>query len=53
MIEDLIKAGADPHQADTMGRRALHYLLGAGPAGQPPNPTLSDDEMRIAYELLR
>jgi Ankyrin repeats (3 copies) len=53
MIEDLIRAGVDPHQADTMGRRALHYLLGVGPTGEPPNPALSDEDMRIAYSLLR
>jgi len=53
MIQQLIQAGADPLQADTMGHRALHYLLGVGPVGQPLNPALSDDEIRIAYELLR
>lgn len=53
MIQDLLEAGADPLQADTMGRRAVHYLLASGPPGQPPNPALSDDELRIAYELLR
>lgn len=53
MIKALLAAGSDPLQADTMGRRAVHYLLGDGPSGQPPNTTLSDAEIRAAYDLLR
>ena len=53
MIRALLRAGGDPLQADTMGRRALHYLLGAGPRGEPPNPALSEAEILAAYELLR
>ncbi len=53
VISALLNAGADPHQADTMGKSAIDYLLGAGPEGEPPNPNIPDSDFKVAYDLLR
>jgi len=50
MIRLLLRAGADPYQADSKGRRAIDYLLGFGPAA--PNPKLTPDERAEAVGLL-
>ncbi|WP_428246867.1 ankyrin repeat domain-containing protein [Ferrovibrio sp.] len=50
IIKRLLRAGADPYQADTQGRRAIDYLLGYGPV--PPNPKLLPEEMAEAARLL-
>lgn len=50
LIKLLVERGADPHLADTKGRRAIDYLLGFGPV--PANPQLSADERAEAARLL-
>lgn len=50
MIRLLLDRGADPHLADTKGRRAIDYLLGFGPV--PANPRLIPDERAEAAKLL-
>lgn len=50
MVKLLLERGADPHQADTKGRRAIHYLLGFGPV--PANARLSPEERAEAARLL-
>ncbi|HLO78099.1 MAG TPA: ankyrin repeat domain-containing protein [Magnetospirillum sp.] len=50
VIKLLLERGADPHMADTNGRRAVDYLLGFGPV--PANFLLSADERAEAARLL-
>ena len=50
MIQLLLHAGADAHQADTMMLTPLHYLLGYGPAGR--NPKIDSEELGAAAALL-
>lgn len=50
LIKLLLANGADPYQADTKGRRAIHYLLGYGPT--QANPRLSPEELTEAQRLL-
>jgi hypothetical protein len=50
MIKLLLDAGADPHKADTRGRKPLHYLLGYGPVRR--NAKLSPAELGEAAKLL-
>lgn len=50
MIRLLLRAGADPYQADSKGRRAVDYLLGFGPTA--PNPKLTPAERAEAVRLL-
>lgn len=50
MIQLLLNAGADPHQTDTKGKRAIDYLEGSGPT--PQNPVLSPADRATAARLL-
>lgn len=50
MVRLLLDAGADRFQADTKGRRAVHYLLGLGPL--PANPVMSAAERSEMARLL-
>lgn len=50
MIRLLLNAGADPHQTDTKGKRAIDYLQGLGPT--PQNPVLSPADRATAARLL-
>ena len=50
VIKVLLDAGADPHQADTKGYRAIDYLLGYGPTA--PNPHLDQHQRERAAQWL-
>lgn len=50
LIKTVLNAGADTHQADTKGYRAIDYLLGYGPTS--PNPHLSERERKQASQWL-
>ncbi len=49
-IRLLLEAGANPQESDSKGLRAVHYLLGLGPA--PANPRLSAEDLAEATRLL-
>lgn len=50
VIKLLLERGADPHLADSKGRRAIDYLLGFGPV--PANAVTNADERAEAARLL-
>lgn len=50
MVKLLLERGADPHLADTRGRRAIDYLLGLGPV--PANAAMSPEDRAEAARLL-
>ncbi|NJM83778.1 MAG: ankyrin repeat domain-containing protein [Tabrizicola sp.] len=53
VIQTLLAAGADPYLADTTGQSAVDYLVGVTYEREPPNPILADEELKLAYRLLR
>lgn len=50
MVKLLLEHGADPHLADTRGRRAVDYLLGLGPV--PANTVMPAADRAVAAKLL-
>ena len=53
VIRTLLEAGADPYLADTTGQSAIDYLVGVTYEREPPNPVLAEEELKLAYKLLR